>query len=66
MATVEWLRGEIPSQVFQQLAEAKFVFPDLELKHSSKRFQGPTVDRIHGETQTRFDTEEVWERLSVR
>jgi hypothetical protein len=56
--------GEIPAQEFPNLAEAQQLFPDLDLKGSSKRFNGPTVDKHRGRWRSRFDSSAVYERLS--
>lgn len=57
-------KREIPAQEFLTLADAQKVFPDLALKHSSKRFWGPIVDECQHGICTRFDSLDVFERLS--
>ena len=56
----KWPQGEIPSQEFPNMAEAQRVFPNLSLNRSSKRI----VDKIGGSVCTRFDSFDVYERLS--
>ena len=60
----QWPKGEIPAQEFPNLAEAQKLFPDLDLKHSSKHFHGPFVDEHRGRVRSRFDSPAVFERLS--
>jgi len=55
---------KIPTQEFPNLAEAQQLFPDLDLKGSSKRFNGPTIDIHRGRLRSRFDSSDVYERLS--
>src|SRR5262249_7215226 len=60
----QWPNGEIPAQEFPNLAEAQLLFPDLDLKGSSNRFNGPTIDIHRGRLRSRFDSWAVFERLS--
>jgi hypothetical protein len=60
----QWPNREIPAQEFHNLAEAQQLFPDLDLKGSSKRFSGPTIDIHRGRLRSRFDSADVYERLS--
>ena len=57
-------RGEIPAQEFTNLAEAQKVFPDLNLNRSSKRFWGPLAEQHQQGIRARFDSLDVFERLS--
>jgi len=57
-------RAEIPAQEFTNLAEAQKVFPDLSLDRPSKRFFGPMPDKLQQSICTRYDTLDVFERLS--
>lgn len=59
-----WPERKIPSQEFANLAEAQEVFPDLGLRHTSKRFAGPLVDKNKGTLCTRFDSHAVFDMLS--
>ena len=59
-----WPGRRIPSQEFETLAEAQEVFPDLDLRHASKRFVGPLVDTNEGRPWSRFDSLAVFDRLS--